>query len=74
MFKSLVLQAPLTNAPPLVPAGFSSLICNNADSNLAALVCVVPSGNFIPPVVDSMVPATVSFCAGAVVPMPTLPL
>ncbi len=38
-----------------------------------AAVCVVPSGNLNPPEVLSMVPATLSFCAGVGVPIPTLP-
>ena len=40
---------------------------------LAALVWIVPSGNLIPPVVDSMIPATVSGEPAVVVPMPTFP-
>lgn len=39
----------------------------------AAVVWMVASGNLNPPIVDSIVPTTVSFVSGVVVPMPTLP-
>ena len=43
-------------------------------AEIVALVCVVPSGNLIPPEVDSMIPATVKGDTAFHVPMPTLPL
>ena len=41
---------------------------------VAAVVCVEPSGNLIPPLVDSITPATESFSEGDAVPIPTLPV
>jgi hypothetical protein len=44
-----------------------------AESAAPADVCVVASGNRNPPAVLSIVPATLSICAGVAVPMPTKP-
>ncbi|OGG72725.1 hypothetical protein A3A38_03630 [Candidatus Kaiserbacteria bacterium RIFCSPLOWO2_01_FULL_53_17] len=63
----------------VMPAGFVHVpeLVNvrivGAPAPVIAVVCIVPSGNFTPPEVVSMVPATVSFCPGLAVPIPTLP-
>src|SRR5262249_8984343 len=41
---------------------------------MPAEVCIEPSGNLNPPLLDSIIPCTVSSELGVVVPMPTLPV
>ena len=59
---------------PLLASAVKPLGQDTEPPPVAAVVWVDPSGNLIPPDVDSMVPATVSFWPGVVVPIPTLPL
>jgi hypothetical protein len=59
---------PLVAVRPIVALGLAKLV------PAAAVACVEPSGNLTPPVVDSIIPATVRGELGAVVPIPILPL
>ena len=56
--------------PPVRPKPLATLVTEPSE----ALVCTVESGNMKPPVMLWTVPATLSFWAGLVVPIPTLPL
>lgn len=60
--------------PVLSRVGFVDIKdANIPDPELDAVICVVPSGNLMPPDFDSIIPFTVSGDPGVVVPMPTLP-
>jgi hypothetical protein len=59
---------------PLVPTPIRVESCATEKSDPAAdVVCSVPSGNLMPPLRDSIMPATESLDVGVSVPMPTFP-
>jgi|GEM_PF-6855169 len=57
----------------LVGIDWEVLIAREVPSPFVAVVCTVPSGNLYHPLVDSIVPATESFCHGEVVQIQTFP-
>src|SRR5436190_18281771 len=65
--------APAVTLLPANPPTTFGLVAFDSSRNPAAVVKLVPSGNLIPPLVDSITPATVSIDPGDAVPMPTPP-
>lgn len=62
-----VVNAPVLGVVEPIAPGDAQL------GETVAVARVVPSGNLMPPLVDSITPATDSFWPGDVVPIPTLP-